>query len=133
MSGVQVGVAEFTPNSFRGGNALAPNRIRGELPKLASKRIRGKPRAFSRTASTIIMVTVYVLRSQSSAQHYVGITKDLRRRLEEHDQGRSRATRNRGPWNLLYTEECPDYSFARKRERFFKSGPGHAFLKKRVQ
>ncbi len=76
------------------------------------------------------MVAVYVLRSQSSTQHYVGITKDLKRRLEEHNQGRSRATRNRGPWNLLYTEECPDYASTRKRERFLKSGPGHAFLRK---
>jgi putative endonuclease len=79
------------------------------------------------------MVTVYVLRSQSTMQHYVGITKNLPRRLEEHNQGRNRATRNRGPWNLLYTEQCPDYASARKHERFLKSGPGHAFIKQRVQ
>ena len=75
------------------------------------------------------MVTVYVLRSQSSGAHYVGITSDLPRRLKEHNRGQSRAATARGLWDLLYTETSADYTEARKRERFLKSGPGHAFLK----
>ena len=75
------------------------------------------------------MVTIYVLQSLSSGHHYVGITKDLSRRLKEHNQGQSRATRSRGPWKLLYSEGSPDYAQARKRERFLKSGPGHEFLR----
>lgn len=77
-------------------------------------------------------VFIYVLRSSSTNQHYVGITNDLDRRLSEHNASRSRATSGRGPWKLLYSESCEDYVSARKRERFFKSGPGHTFLKKRV-
>lgn len=78
----------------------------------------------------IVTVLVCVLQSSSTNQHYVGITDDLERRIKEHNANRSRATCGRGPWKLLYSETCDDYLSARKRERFFKSGPGHAFLKK---
>jgi len=33
-----------------------------------------------------------------------------------------------GSFNLLYTEEFPDYKPARKREKFLKSGQGRRWL-----
>jgi putative endonuclease len=75
-------------------------------------------------------ITVYVLQSMSSGNHYVGISNDLDRRMSEHNRNTSRSTCHRGPWKLLYSEKCADYSEARKRERFLKSGPGHEFLRK---
>ena len=76
------------------------------------------------------VIFVYVLRSLSTGRHYVGITKNLDRRVREHNADASRSTAQLGPWKLLYYEKCPDYVFARKRERYLKSGPGHAFLRK---
>ena len=75
-------------------------------------------------------IFVYVLQSLSTGRHYVGITKNMDRRIGEHNADASRSTAQRGPWKLLYSEKCPDYVFARKRERYLKSGPGHVFLRK---
>ena len=103
------------------------------FPSFTSKAFeRGEvapPEFFGGGNANTMMVLVYVLQSQSSGRFYVGITRDLPRRLDEHTRGQSRASRGRGPWKLLYSETCDDYVSARKRERFFKSGPGHAFLK----
>ena len=74
-------------------------------------------------------VFVYILKASRTGKRYVGITVDLDRRISQHNANWSRATRGQGPWKLLYSETCEDYVSARKRERFFKSGPGHAFLK----
>ena len=43
---------------------------------------------------------VYVLRN-AEGRIYVGQTSDLERRLEEHRNGMSRWTANRGPWTLI--------------------------------
>jgi len=43
---------------------------------------------------------VYVLSSKSDGTLYVGSTNDLKRRLEEHRQGRCESTRLRRPLEL---------------------------------
>ncbi len=72
------------------------------------------------------MVFVYVL--QGAKKRYVGITNNLSRRLAEHRSGRTKSAQIIGPFKLLHTEEFPDYSSARKREKFLKSGQGREFL-----
>ena len=48
---------------------------------------------------------------------YVGYTTDVERRLEAHNAGRgARYTRGRRPVKLVYLEEWPTESAARKRE-----------------
>jgi len=73
------------------------------------------------------MVIVYVL--QGAKKRYVGITNNLGRRLAEHRSGRTKSAQVIGWFKLLHTEEFPDYSSARKREKFLKSGQGREFLK----
>ena len=59
---------------------------------------------------------VYVLRCRDSS-FYVGITKDLRKRLKVHNLGRGpHYTKVRRPLRLVYYEEHPSKSSARKRE-----------------
>ena len=70
------------------------------------------------------MFTVYVLKSQSSGTLYIGQTCDLERRLFEHQNGIATYTRNRGPWELQFTEQYPTRSQAVVRETFLKSGKG---------
>lgn len=123
ISGCRSGCSIACPEEFGWGNAPASNRIRGKLSKFSPK-ISGPARS-----SKGIMVTVYVLQSATTGRRYIGISSNLPRRLDEHNRNQSRATRGRGPWKLLYTESCSDYLQARKRERFLKSGPGHAFLR----
>ncbi|MEK7211557.1 MAG: GIY-YIG nuclease family protein [Patescibacteria group bacterium] len=45
---------------------------------------------------------VYVLKSTRDNKLYIGVTKDLRRRLAEHNAKQSKSTAYRGPFNLVY-------------------------------
>ena len=67
---------------------------------------------------------VYVLRSQSTGRLYIGTTKDVQRRLAEHESGRSKATRGRGPWEIVHTEQYATPGEARRREYYIKHSPG---------
>ncbi len=74
----------------------------------------------------------YVLRSLKDQKLYVGFTGDLRNRLREHNQGEVLSTKVRRPLELMYFEGCPSSEKALKREKYFKSGYGRAFLKERI-
>ncbi len=73
------------------------------------------------------MITLYVLEGEAG-RRYVGITTNLPRRLGEHRSGSTHSGRLIGKFAVIHTEEFPDYSQARKRERFLKSGQGREFL-----
>lgn len=50
---------------------------------------------------------------------YTGITKDVQRRLQEHNNDNKKGakyTRTRRPVNLIYQETCDDRAHASKRE-----------------
>jgi len=79
------------------------------------------------------MLTVYVLRSRTTGKLYVGQTQDLEKRLAEHHAGIARYSRNRGPWELVYTEPATSRSDAMLREKALKSGQGRAWLKARIK
>ncbi len=74
---------------------------------------------------------VYVLRG-GDGRNYVGITTRLRRRIKEHNQGYTRGDAGRGPFKLVYKEECADHEAARQREKFLKSGVGRTWLKRQM-
>ena len=74
------------------------------------------------------MITLYVIRSRQKGKRYVGITNDLSRRLAEHGRRESKAGQLLGAFELLWTEEFPDYVLARQREKFPKSGQGRKWL-----
>jgi len=76
------------------------------------------------------MIKLYVIRSEKNADLYVGICKDVDARLKDHERGKNRYTKGLRPWKLVLTEEFPDWSSARVREKYFKSGSGKEFLKK---
>ncbi len=75
------------------------------------------------------MYFVYVLRSLTTGRHYVGFTSDLVQRLGQHNQGITKSTKNRGPWELVHQEFLATRGEAMKRERFLKSGQGREELK----
>jgi putative endonuclease len=59
---------------------------------------------------------VYIIQSKKDDRFYIGSTNNLTERIERHNQGRSRYTKGRGPWKLVYREEHIDRSSAVKRE-----------------
>ena len=70
---------------------------------------------------------VYVLRN-SRGQFYVGLTDNIPRRLDQHNQGISRWTRSKGPWELVWQSTDMELSAARKLEnRLKRQGRGVGF------
>lgn len=64
---------------------------------------------------------VYIMRCADNSL-YTGITKDVDRRLKQHNAGAaSRYTRGRLPVSLEYQEEQPNQSMALKRELAIKA------------
>jgi len=81
----------------------------------------------------VAMFYVYLLHSVADDGFYIGYTTDLRRRLSEHKQGASFATRHRGPWKLVYYEGYADERDAQGRERYLKSGGGRRLLRHQLR
>lgn len=67
---------------------------------------------------------VYIVRCADNSL-YTGITTDLQRRIDEHNQGNtgSRYTRARRPVELVYSEPASSRSDASKREHQIKQLP----------
>jgi putative endonuclease len=76
------------------------------------------------------MFIVYVLKSTVDGRLYKGFTRNLDRRLWEHNRGKTKSTKAYGPWQLVYKEEVESREEARKREKYLKSGIGREYLKK---
>ncbi|OGI76035.1 excinuclease ABC subunit C [Candidatus Nomurabacteria bacterium RIFCSPHIGHO2_02_FULL_36_29] len=74
----------------------------------------------------------YILKSKKDGKIYTGYTKDLRKRLNQHNKGLSLYTKGRGPFELIYYEACLLEDKARSRELFLKSGMGKRYLKNRL-
>lgn len=79
------------------------------------------------------MIYTYVLRSLKDRRFYTGCTKDLRKRFREHNEGKIRSTKGRGPFELIYYEASPDQHDAFAREKYLKSGMGKRYLGNRLK
>jgi putative endonuclease len=79
------------------------------------------------------MFYIYVLQSESDDGLYIGFSTDLRRRIKEHQEGKSFATSYRKPWRLIYYEAYLEEEDALGRERYLKSGGGRRFLIKQLK
>jgi predicted GIY-YIG superfamily endonuclease len=76
---------------------------------------------------------VYVLRSlKDPERHYVGLTGDVRKRLNWHNAGQSPHTAEHEPWALVVVMEFQDQALATRFEKYLKSGSGRAFAKRHL-
>ena len=74
---------------------------------------------------------VYVLRSVlAPTRYYVGLTSDVRSRLDTHNRGGSQHTAGLRPWVLVASIEFASESSAAVFEKYLKSGSGRAFAKR---
>lgn len=76
---------------------------------------------------------VYVLRSTVDGQFYVGLTRNLKARLELHNKGQVSSTKRRSPLVLVYWEGCLNESDAAQREKYLKTAWGKRYIKGRLR
>ncbi len=70
---------------------------------------------------------VYVLKNPSG-RFYIGLSENILRRLEQHNTGLSRWTKNKGPWEIFWESPFMSLSEARKLENKLKRQKGGAGL-----
>ena len=78
------------------------------------------------------MYFAYVLQSEKTFTFYYGSTQDLISRLETHNAGLVKYSSKFRPWKIVYFEEFPTRSDALRREKFFKTGAGRDFIKRKL-
>ena len=76
---------------------------------------------------------VYVLRSLKDHQFYVGFTRDLPLRVQQHNKGFVTSTKKRVPFELVYWEGGLNQNDAAHREKYLKSAWGKRYIKRRLQ
>jgi putative endonuclease len=73
---------------------------------------------------------VYALKSVFRKYIYVGLSTNVPKRVQRHEEGRERTTKPYRPFELVLVEEFETRAAAREREKYLKSGSGKEFLKR---
>ena len=76
---------------------------------------------------------VYILQSLKDGSYYVGSTQNLDERINRHNGGRSKYTKAKKPWELVFREKHPDRSSAMKREAKIKRRKSSQFIESLVR
>ncbi|MBT4586229.1 GIY-YIG nuclease family protein [Candidatus Peregrinibacteria bacterium] len=74
----------------------------------------------------------YVIRSINQKLLYIGSTNNIKRRLNEHNTGKSASTSPYKPFELICCISLNTEKKARCLEKYFKTGSGKTILKKRI-
>ena len=78
------------------------------------------------------MYYCYILQSEKSGRFYIGHAADILVRLSEHNTGKDMATRSKGPWKIVHSEEFSSRFDAAKRERKIKSWKSAILIRKLI-
>lgn len=100
---------------------LCPYRLAVSQPEVCHPLRETRPYFF--------MYYVYILKSKNDGTCYIGYTHDLRNRITEHSQGKTKSIRHKLPVMLVYYEAYLDKTTARKREVELKK---NSFKKKEL-
>lgn len=79
------------------------------------------------------MYYTYILQSNKDGKWYTGYTNNLRKRFNEHNNGKNISTKSRGSFILIYYEGCINEYDAIKREKYLKTGMGKRYIKNRLK
>jgi len=66
------------------------------------------------------MFYLYIIQSIKDGSYYIGSTESIVKRLNEHNFGNTRYTKNKRPWKLVYQDEYMTRSEAVIREKYLK-------------
>jgi len=80
-----------------------------------------------------VMWYVYIIYSEKIDGYYTGITDDIERRLERHNQGWRRFTKRGIPWKVVYTEKFETKSDALDRERKIKNRKSRKYIESLIK
>ena len=64
---------------------------------------------------------IYLLKSENKKWHYIGSTKDLKKRFIKHNKGLVKSTKHYKPFSLIYYEAYNNIAIAKKREYELKN------------
>ncbi|MDF3128834.1 GIY-YIG nuclease family protein [Kiritimatiellaeota bacterium B1221] len=79
------------------------------------------------------MYYVYRIRSRSHPdKSFIGVSRDVKRRVKMHNAGRVEATRESGPWKLVFYAAFSRKQRAQEFEDYLKSPEGKKFGRKRL-
>lgn len=82
---------------------------------------------------SVVFCYVYVLQSDVNKSFYVGLTRDLRKRLAEHNKGLNFSTKFSKPWELIYYEAHTNETDAKRREKYLKTTAGDRALNRMLR
>ncbi len=71
---------------------------------------------------------LYIIQSKKDNSFYIGITGNIEKRLEFHNKGLQRYTRNKTPWKLVYYKIFKNKTEALKREREIKKKKSRKYI-----
>ncbi len=75
---------------------------------------------------------VYILQSLTDGSYYIGYTKNLNKRLLQHNKAKTGYSAKKIPWELVYSESFDTKSAAILRERFLKDQKSREFIRKLI-
>ena len=79
------------------------------------------------------MHIVYLLQNRNDPKrHYVGLCKNLKKRLAEHNTGECKTTSEAKDWEIDVAVYFRDEKKAAAFERYLKTGSGRAFSRKHL-
>ena len=79
------------------------------------------------------MFYTYVLQSMKDEDFYIGFTKNLKLRFEQHNKELVESTKDKGPFKLIYYEACLDKEDATRREKYLKTFHRKMFLRRKLK
>lgn len=79
------------------------------------------------------MYYVYILQSQKDHSLYIGYTTNLEKRVADHNNGKSQATKPFRPYKLIFYEAFLNMRDAKSREEYLKSGWGRRTVGKMLK
>lgn len=78
------------------------------------------------------MYYLYFIKSEKFDRHYVGVTSNPKRRLDEHNCGENKSTKPYRPYKIIYLEEYDTKALALKKEWWIKNKPEGRWYKKNI-
>ncbi len=64
---------------------------------------------------------------------YIGSTKDIKKRLAEHNAGKNKSTKAYLPWSVIFYEAYVSEDDALRREKYFKTTSGKRTLRQMLK
>jgi len=76
---------------------------------------------------------VYTIQSKKDGSYHTGSSQDLDERGERHNQGRSKDTKAKRPWQLMYWEKHQNRPAVMKQERESKARKSKDYIESLVR